>query len=183
MITIPIRGEVIQQLRTDTVNFMSTRREALCTIAAVATFPALGAPRTASKHFSAEDFQLLTAVVDLIIPRTDTPGAFDAGVPLYIDRVAGNKPTVRRTLQEGLAALRAEGFEKATPERRLELLTSASRPFLELAKELTIDGYYSTREGLVTELGYHGNTYVREFTGCTHPEHQAALGQATQDAD
>jgi hypothetical protein len=150
---------------------MSTRREALCTIAAVATFPVLQGEVSAPKHLSHDDLRLLTVVVDLIIPRTDTPGAADAGVPLYIDRVAGNKPDVRETLQQGLAALRAAGFENATSEQRVELLTSARQPFFKLAKDLTIDSYYSTREGLVTELGYHGNTYVREFTGCTHPEH------------
>lgn len=162
---------------------MSTRREALYGIAAVATLPVLGASAPAPKHFSEDDFKLLTAVVDLIIPRTETPGAADAGVPLYIDRVAGNKPSVRETLQQGLASLRAAGFENATPERRVELLTSSDRPFFKLAKDLTVDSYYSTREGLVTELGYHGNTYVREFTGCTHPEHQATASQDTHDAD
>jgi hypothetical protein len=150
---------------------MSTRREALYTLAAVAALPVLGATPAAPKNFAPDDFQLLTAVVDLIIPRTDTPGAADVGVPLYIDRVAGNKPDVGKTLQQGLASLRAAGFENATPERRVELLTHLNEPFFKLAKDLTIDSYYSTREGLVTELGYHGNTFVREFTGCTHPEH------------
>jgi hypothetical protein len=41
-----------------------------------------------------------------------------------------------------------------------------------LIKDLTIDGYYSSLEGLVGELGWKGNTYLPEFKGCTHPEHQ-----------
>lgn len=162
---------------------MSTRREALYTIAAVATLPVLGAPPPAPKNLTADDFQLLTAVVDLIIPRTETPGASDVGVPLYIDRVAGNKAAVGKTLQQGLAALRAAGFENATPERKIDLLMRLDEPFFKTAKGLTIDSYYSTREGLVEELGYHGNTYVREFVGCTHPEHQAIGRRERQHAD
>ena len=44
--------------------------------------------------------------------------------------------------------------------------------FFRLLKDLTIDGYYSSRAGLVEELGWHGNTFLSEFKGCTHPEHQ-----------
>jgi Gluconate 2-dehydrogenase subunit 3 len=45
--------------------------------------------------------------------------------------------------------------------------------FFRLIKDLTIDGYYSSRSGLVEELGWHGNTFLSEFKGCTHPEHQS----------
>jgi hypothetical protein len=45
--------------------------------------------------------------------------------------------------------------------------------FFEWMKSLTIDGYYSSKEGLVQELGWNGNTYLPEFKGCTHPEHQS----------
>jgi hypothetical protein len=41
-----------------------------------------------------------------------------------------------------------------------------------MMKDMTIDRYYSSREGLSQELGWHGNTYLTEFKGCTHPEHQ-----------
>jgi hypothetical protein len=34
---------------------------------------------------SKEQAQLVTALSDVIIPRTDTPGAVDAGVPMFID--------------------------------------------------------------------------------------------------
>ncbi len=40
-----------------------------------------------------------------------------------------------------------------------------------LLKDMTVDYYYSTEAGLVTELGYKGNTYLSDFPGCTHPEH------------
>jgi hypothetical protein len=43
--------------------------------------------------------------------------------------------------------------------------------FFESLKALTIEWYYNTQEGLAQELGFKGNTYRTQFTGCTHPEH------------
>jgi hypothetical protein len=36
-----------------------------------------------------------------------------------------------------------------------------------------VDGYYSSKERQADELGWHGNTFLTEFKGCTHPEHQS----------
>ncbi len=162
---------------------MSTRRDALRTLAAAAALPVLQAQTPAAaaprrfKFFSPEDVQLLSKLVDAIIPRTDTPGASDAGVPLFIDHIASAKTETGKTLLKGLAALREAGFSDASPEQGallLHKLSETSDPFFRIAKDLTIDGYYASREGLVTELGYHGDTFLSKFPGCTHPEHQRA---------
>ena len=44
--------------------------------------------------------------------------------------------------------------------------------FYRLVKEMTVDGFYSSRVGLVDVLEYQGRTFLSEFPGCTHPEHQ-----------
>ena len=151
---------------------MKTRREVIVqTLAAAAVFPVLG-QMTAPKALPANDLQLLTRVVDLIIPRTDTPGASDAGVQLYIDGLAARYPELAREIQSALAALREAKFLDLPEERQTALLLAS--PALTTLKDLTISGYYSSREGLVTELGWHGNTYLAEFPGCTHPEHQGS---------
>jgi hypothetical protein len=162
---------------------MSTRRDALRGLAAAAAFPVLqGQTQPAAgpahfKFFSQDDLPVLSKLVDAIIPRTDTPGATDAGVPLYIDRVSSNKADVGKAMLRGLAGLRKAGFAEASPDQLsaiLNQLNDSSDPFFRLIKDLTIDGYYASREGLVTELGYHGDTFLSEFPGCTHPEHQQA---------
>jgi gluconate 2-dehydrogenase gamma chain len=43
--------------------------------------------------------------------------------------------------------------------------------FFRLIKNLTADGYYTSRAGLVEELGYSGNTALARFPGCSVPEH------------
>ncbi len=134
--------------------------------------------------FTAAEYETVAILVDLIIPRTGTPGARDAFVHASVDdRVKGD--TQRRTTwREGLAALDARAgsrFATLPQARQVELLTAmsnepesaAGRKFFELVKGATIDLYYETREGLVQELGYHCNVALTEFKGCTHPEHQA----------
>lgn len=169
---------------------MKSRREALRSLAVGALAPALHAQIAQHRHpaepllqlavgpkyLSVDDFKLLATVVDVIIPPTDTPGASAAGVPLFIDRAAGRRPVTASAIREGLAKLRAAGFTEASSEKRnaiFEEMETAADPFFSLMKDLTIDGYYTSRDGLTKELGYHGNTFLSEFPGCTHPEHQA----------
>jgi hypothetical protein len=40
-----------------------------------------------------------------------------------------------------------------------------------LIKNLTADGYYTSRAGLIDELGYAGNTALARFPVCSVPEH------------
>jgi hypothetical protein len=43
--------------------------------------------------------------------------------------------------------------------------------FFRLVKNLTADGYYTSRLGLLEELGYTGNTVLARFPECSVPEH------------
>jgi hypothetical protein len=38
---------------------------------------------------------------------------------------------------------------------------------------MTVDGYYTSSIGIHQELRYQGNAYLKEFIGCTHPEHRS----------
>ena len=53
------------------------------------------------------------------------------------------------------------------------LMSPADVPvgFFRLLKNLTADGYYTSRIGLLDELGYKGNTALPQFPSCTVPEH------------
>ena len=43
--------------------------------------------------------------------------------------------------------------------------------FFRLVKNLTADGYYTSRMGLLEELGYAGNRALGQFPSCAVPEH------------
>jgi hypothetical protein len=111
------------------------------------------------KVFSPEERKRVATLVDLIIPRTDTPGASDVHVPEFIDRKLSLDPALRTRFLTGL-----RGFDGVLKDQDA---------FSKLLKDLTIDGYYTSKEGLTQELGWHGNTFVADFKGCTHPEHQS----------
>jgi hypothetical protein len=127
-----------------------------------------------AKWLASAEMGLLAEVTELILPRTDTPGAADARVNEYIDYALQSDKKRQSDLRAGLRRL-----AKVKADARADWLAKASeRPgspdgrFFAMLKDLTIDGYYQSQEGLVQELGWHGNTYLPEFKGCTHPEHQ-----------
>jgi hypothetical protein len=37
---------------------------------------------------------------------------------------------------------------------------------------MTIDGYYTSEIGIHKDLQYKGNSYTKDFVGCTHDEHK-----------
>ncbi len=161
----------------------STRREALVILAGAAqaraqhqhseeaTVQSLKDAPYKPKILTPGEMELVAKLSDLIIPRTDTPGASDTGVPEYIDRhlgISADAAMFRRGLAE-FAAL----AEQRRLARMTEISNEAGNPFFRMLKDLTIEGYYSSRAGLVEELGWHGNTFLSEFKGCTHPEHES----------
>ena len=141
--------------------------------------------------FSKEEFALLGRLADLIIPPTDTPGASEAGMPEYIDRVVLKDEEHQRRFREGLAWIEAaavrlhgEKFSQLSEEQQVGILKplcdAADDPeppqppevrFFRVLKNMTADGYYTSEIGLVKELGYAGNTVLAKFPECEVPEH------------
>ncbi len=178
----------------------TSRRTALIKLASVATSTALApafaeteshnhhelsdsqpTPSAAAgpAYFSQPEYDLISKLADLLIPRTDTPGAVDAGVPLWIDRHVSSTPALQQQFKQGLADLNAASFAALSEPQQIALLQTLSddtspTSFFKTFKDLTIDAYYSSEPGLVQELGYHGNTFRSTFPGCTHPEHWPA---------
>jgi hypothetical protein len=178
---------------------MRTRRELLKTAAA-----AIAAPVARAQHphsdaelvqvakpyvpqvLKPEQMEWVATLVDVIIPRTDTPGASDAGVPVFIDRALSRDAEAKTLFLEGMIQLdeaarnkHGSAFAALNLERQTEMLTaieadaaSPSGRFFKQVKDLTIDGYYTSKPGLTVELDWHANTFLSEFKGCTHPEHQ-----------
>jgi gluconate 2-dehydrogenase subunit 3-like protein len=67
---------------------------------------------------------------------------------------------------------RALAQGKPAPAKPVPLETDPglSVRFFRLVKNLTADGYYTSRVGLLEELGYAGNTALAKFPACSVPE-------------
>lgn len=176
---------------------MPRRREALKIIGAIGTtcafpfsadelygqhvHPSPG-PQTvysAPKFFTPAEYKTVSRLADLIIPATDTPGAVAAGVPAYIDYVVDANEEWRKLFRNGLAWLHKQRFDRLSEDEQVALLTpwmdndgeEVPAVFLRAVKGMTADGYYTSKIGLVEELGYKGNTALASFPSCEVPEH------------
>ncbi len=131
------------------------------------------------QELTTDQVDLLGTLVDLIVPATDTPGAKDAGVPVFIDKLLRDwvESEDRVRFQTGLAAVdeatqRTHGvaFREARPEQQNALLTrldqaamrareegAALLPFFATLKEWTLVGYYTSEIGATQELQWLAN--------------------------
>ncbi|MDQ2777599.1 MAG: gluconate 2-dehydrogenase subunit 3 family protein [Acidobacteriota bacterium] len=144
-------------------------------------------PQTATTFFRQEDLATISRIADLIIPETDTPGAANSGVPAYIDMVVSRNTDQQLLMADGLRWLDAEAtrtaeknFMQLSEKQQLSILEplceavdaggshARNVQFFGLVKRLTADGYYTSRIGLIEELGYKGNTVRAEFPDCVH---------------
>jgi hypothetical protein len=124
--------------------------------------PARSGTAAAARYLTPAEFALVAAVADRILPRTDTPGAVDVGVPSFIDLAYGEFMTAgeRTMLADGLASLEAESaatrrttFASLTPDQQDELLRAVARAsqdldrsFFRQMREATILGYFTSEE-------------------------------------
>jgi gluconate 2-dehydrogenase gamma chain len=137
------------------------------------------------KFFNPAQLLIISRLSDLIIPPTDTPGAAAAGVPAYIDLVVNADPALQTSFREGLPRLdtisaskfNGSTFLQLTEPQQVEILTALSEAsgqdgaFFHALKNLTADGYYTSRIGLMQELGYNGDGVLAAFPQSTIPEH------------
>jgi hypothetical protein len=142
--------------------------------------------------FTAHENETVTVLSELIIPETDTPGARAARVNQHIDFFLSRAPSaVGERFRLGLAwldrrsrELHGRDFIDADGPAQTALLNSIADganskedpkgiEFFKDIKERTLVGYYSSRVGMLDELGYAGNMYLSRFDGCTHPEHSS----------
>lgn len=134
------------------------------------------------KVFNATELASIGALAETIIPRTKTPGALDAKVHEIIDESLASNKAGQAQWRKGLAevdALSKKLYGKvytaleAGDQAAVMTELAARSKFFETLKNATVDAYYSTKEGLMTELGWNAALPLPEFKGCTHPEHQS----------
>ncbi|MCC7236084.1 MAG: gluconate 2-dehydrogenase subunit 3 family protein [Bryobacterales bacterium] len=136
--------------------------------------------------FDAHQNETVIALTELIIPKTDTPGAKETQVNRYLDLLlADGGEAARASFLDGLnwldgyaLAKHRKPFVACTPAEQTALLrtldtsagedTAPGRRFFRQAKSWTANIYYKTAAGF-QELNKGGR--VPKSYGCTHPEH------------
>ncbi|MEP7271814.1 MAG: gluconate 2-dehydrogenase subunit 3 family protein [Acidobacteriota bacterium] len=143
------------------------------------------APKPIARFFTPAEFALVDELSEMIIPADDhSPGARAARVAEYIDQrlLEAFEDDPRQQWRDGLKVvdqlaveMNGKTFLKASPAQRLAVLTRMSQNeadpkkpeelFFRELKSRTARGYYTSKIGILTEMEYKGNTYLREFAG------------------
>ena len=132
------------------------------------------------KFFTEEENRLLDQLTEMIIPAdSHSPGAHAAKASHFADlMVSTSDAALKQQWREGLRLMRDEakrsslaGALAGAAENEENPKTDLER-FFGLMKQMTVNAYYTSEIGIHQELEYIGNTYLAEFPGCTHPEHQ-----------
>ncbi|MFN5170211.1 MAG: gluconate 2-dehydrogenase subunit 3 family protein [Cyclobacteriaceae bacterium] len=126
---------------------------------------------------SEEQAGVVSELAEILLPKTDTPGAKDVGVPRFIDQVVNEcyaKEDQDRFLQglqkfdEDARKAFGDSFVYGEPADQLAFVKqqhdeavamikadpSAKRPFILMVKELTLLGYFTSEPGATQVLQY-----------------------------
>ncbi len=131
---------------------------------------------------------LVTQVAEIIIPKTDTPGAKDVGVPSFIDQILKEvySPEDQQRFINGLQAFNDEAnkaygdnfndldqadqtaFVKRIHDEAVQAERATNpapkRPFILMMKEMTMLGFFTSEAGATQVLQY--NPVPGSYKGC-----------------
>ena len=135
------------------------------------------------QFFNSNEFLMISNMVDLIIPRTDSPGALDAKVNNYIDMMLSEWASrqTQKKFQLGIANLNQAAkkqftlnFNDCSKQQKITFLTTLDDSseknvnevieFFHDFKWFVIAGYYTSEEGASIELNYDPMPGV--YKGC-----------------
>ncbi len=133
--------------------------------------------------FTTNEGGIIEKMVDRILPRTDTPGALDAGVHAFIDNMMARFyqekdqtafRTALMTVDEDAKKDFGENFTSLSAEQQDELLrkydavaysnTTGEDHFFKKIKELTILGFCTSEAGATEFLEY--DPLPGDYKGC-----------------
>ena len=127
----------------------------------------------ALKTLSAAQMAIVAEIAEIMIPKTDTGGAKDAGVPAFIDATLaavypqkdqerfkagiGEFETMAR--DSGKAFLEREPVERVNFVKQWLVVALASehgddKPFILMTRELTLLGYFTSQVGITANMEY-----------------------------
>ncbi len=118
--------------------------------------------------FSNEEFELLNRLIDVILPRTSTPGGLDVNTPYFIDLVVrdcmngDDQQLVKKGLQD-LNTAQGQTFSSLSDDEQRRVVRNidenaykedVGNPWFRILKKLALIGYFTSQEGMTRALNY-----------------------------
>jgi gluconate 2-dehydrogenase gamma chain len=127
------------------------------------------------KFFKGSQKDIVTAIADIILPKTDTSGALDANVPAFIDSMLADvyDSAAKERFSKGFAEFDGflardpagrTAFVKESLERALAAENEDGKPFILMTRELTLLGFYTSQVGIGENMEY--SQAPGPFHGC-----------------
>jgi Gluconate 2-dehydrogenase subunit 3 len=124
---------------------------------------AFAAPPAKATYFTDGELATVRALVDLILPATDSPAASAAGTHFFLDLAlpACATPLAQRTFREGLKSFANIGG--LSPAERIATLSARAsadqaleydESFFKILKDYTLTGYFLSETGATQALAY-----------------------------
>jgi Gluconate 2-dehydrogenase subunit 3 len=115
--------------------------------------------------FSESELRTLAALVDTILPATDSPSASAADTHYFIDLAipACATPAALKTFREGLRSFTSKDFATLAPDKQVALLEARAKAdqappydqsFFKILKDYTLSGYFLSEIGATKALAY-----------------------------
>lgn len=120
------------------------------------------------QFFLANEFAVLESIIDIVLPRTKTPGGLDAQVPVFIDLAvkdcfnAGDQKLIQNGLRDfgnagGKSFLKSSETEKTMFVKSLDekaFKNDAGSLWWRIVKKLALIGYFTSRDGVTKAQNY-----------------------------
>ena len=118
--------------------------------------------------FADDEFALLENVVDIMLPKTATPGGLETRVPNFLDIVIKNclAPEDQQTIKKGLQQLNKEAggkFVELPEKEKIIMINQTDKAaysnevnyvWFAMLKRLALIGHFTSQEGMEKALNY-----------------------------
>jgi hypothetical protein len=150
---------------TDRRSFLRGSSVLLGSVALGPVLQAFAAAPRKSSTFNEAEMDVLRAVVDVILPATDSPSASAAGTHFFIDLAipACATSTAQKTFRDALAGMVKSGFAGRPVSEQVAWLkarAAADMPleydhsFFRILKDYTLTGFFLSETGATQALAY-----------------------------
>lgn len=117
------------------------------------------------QFFTAEEFSLLENIIDILLPRTTTPGGVDTNVPSFIDKVVNDcmGSEDQQRIRKGLQGIKDQSFSSLNDNEKKQLVSSIDEKafkddeasaWFRIMKKIALIGHFTSQEGMTTALKY-----------------------------